>query len=85
MTPPDVMSSGDVAAAITAGYSAIMDTADRFSKRQEVSENLWDVTQPRWKILLDENDSKTIWKPINWKGKIELTNAKQPSDEQFKE
>lgn len=35
VTPPDVTNGGYVATAITAECSVIMDTADRFSKRQE--------------------------------------------------
>ena len=52
------------------------DTASRVST--------WDQFQPRWKKLLEENDAKTIWKAINWKGNITEKETVQPEDEQFK-
>ena len=41
--------------------------------------------QPRWKRLMEENDCKTIWKAINWKGEINTNREiEQPSDNAFK-
>ena len=41
--------------------------------------------ESRWKRLLNENDSKAIWKAINWKGSIEEVNADhRPTDDDFK-
>ena len=31
-----------------------------------------------------ENDASTIWKAINWKGKVSENNIVQPEDRQFK-
>jgi hypothetical protein len=40
----------------------------------------------RWERLLDANDSKSIWKAINWKGTFENPRSEmlKPSDNEFK-
>ena len=38
----------------------------------------------KWKRLLQNSDPKHIWKSVNWKGKLDMREVKQPSDEQFK-
>ena len=53
-------------------------------KQEDQSQNAWDRTQPRWKNLLENNDSSTIWKAINWKGTISENYETQPEDGQFK-
>ena len=45
----------------------------------------WDQTHPWWKRLLDTNDTKQIWRSINWKGNIENDFPNAPNDDQFEE
>ena len=46
--------------------------------------NSWEYSHPRWKRLVENNDSKTIWKAINWKGDINEKDTVKPADEHFK-
>lgn len=43
-----------------------------------------DMTNPRWNKLPDTNDSKVIWKAINWKGEVSDHDVIQPNDAEFK-
>ena len=45
---------------------------------------LWETTLPRWEHPLNTNDSKTIWKTINWKGDLERKNDNEHSSTEFK-
>ena len=53
-------------------------------KQNNEHDNEWDITNPRWKRLLNTNDSKVIWKAINWKGEVSRHDNVQPSDAEFK-
>ena len=87
--PPSVAVDGDgadVEAAILEGCRVITEAAASCtSQRSANADHQWDQLHPRWKRLLESNDSKLIWKSINWKGNIENDISEQPSDEQFKE
>lgn len=88
--PPVVTENGDAAAveaAVVEGCRLITEAAASSTTRQRYSnmEHAWDVSQPRWKRLLDTNDTKLIWKSINWKGDIEENDYDKPNENQFKE
>ena len=57
------------------------------ARRGEVNrEDAQDATQNRWRTLLAENDSKLLWKAINWNGSIkDPTQREAPSDDAFKQ
>ncbi len=74
----------DVSAAISEGCRVIMDTATRFTIHRQTVGHSRDEANPTWKPLLDTNDSKLIWKSINWKG-VEDSDVQKPGDDQFKE
>ena len=66
-----------------------MNIIDKCAKKvrlenENIDTNSWDQTQPRWKNMLENNDSKTIWNAIDWKGKISDDNSDQPDADQFK-
>ncbi|KAK3858513.1 hypothetical protein Pcinc_035308 [Petrolisthes cinctipes] len=71
----------DVEAAVTEGYRIIRAAAaaaaaavhtTRVTNRQQVTaNNAWDLLEPRWRRILETNDTKMIWKSINWKGNVD--------------
>ena len=65
---------------------AIINEGAKYAKKNDTNNgvSMWDQSQPRWKNLLEKNDASTIWKAINWKGKVSENNAVQPEDGQFK-
>ena len=72
-------------AALSASLKIINEGAKNAKLEQaNCRENIWDQSQPRWKNLIERNDSSTIWKAINWKGKMSENDTVQPRDEQFK-
>ena len=82
---PPALTEYDLDSALSTGLEIISEGAKNAKKDDtNTGENTWDQSQPRWKNLLEKNDSGTIWKAINWKGKITENNTVQPSDEQFK-
>ena len=83
--PPNLDDIVDMDAALYTGYETIIDTAVRSQIQRIEDLEIWDEDMPRWKRLLDKDDCKTIWKSINWKGKVSNMNEEHPSDEQFKE
>lgn len=85
LAPPQVNRTEDVEAVLEAGYSTIMECARRHTVRCSDSTHTWDETQPRWKRLLDENDCKTIWKSINWKGEVHYEDMEKPTEHQFQQ
>ena len=44
----------------------------------------WDQRHPRWKRLLNQDDSKVIWRAIDWKGNVSDWDDERPDDNQFK-
>ena len=44
---------------------------------------LWDTSLKRWTRLVNSNDSKIIWKAINWKGTIENPPKYNPPEKEF--
>ena len=83
--PPPVLAESDLDTVLNTSFELISDGAKNATLEQiNVRGNDWEQSQPRWKNLLERNDSSTIWKAINWKGKISEKNTEQPKDEQFK-
>ena len=63
VTPPSMGVEDEgmgVDAAISEGCRVIMDTATRFTRRRQTAGHSWDEANPRWKRILDSNDSKLI-------------------------
>ena len=83
--PPPTLSEEDLDSALSTGLKIITEGA-MYAKKDDTASRVstWDQFQPRWKKLLEENDAKTIWKAINWKGNITEKETVQPEDEQFK-
>ena len=82
---PPALTEDDLDSALNTSLKVICEGAKNAKKDITNSgESAWDQSQPRWKNLLERNDSGTIWKAINWKGKISDNNTTQPSDEEFK-
>lgn len=83
VAPPSVETGSDatgVEAAIMEGCRAITEAAASHTCRESTDTgHYWDQTHPRWKRLLDTNDTKLIRKPINWKGNIE--SLSKPNDD----
>ena len=84
--PPDLtdITREVVTGKVTEGCSVLENKARECKMRVFRGERSWDETQPRWKRLLESNDSKTIWKAINWSGKVNTNEHEQPEDEQFR-
>lgn len=73
VAPPKVALDGkgvDVGTVISDGCCIIMEAATNCTRQQPAAEYLWDKEHPRWKRLVDTNDSKLIWKSINWEGDV---------------
>ncbi|KAK3887589.1 hypothetical protein Pcinc_008293 [Petrolisthes cinctipes] len=85
LTPPEVNESSDVQAALVAGCNILMDCARRHTAWHADHSRSWDEDQPRWQRLLSKNDCKTIWKAIDWKGKVQDDEVKKPPENEFKE
>ena len=82
---PPQLSMDDLDTTIRTSLEILNNVAKNAKFQQEdQSQNTWDQTQPRWKNLLEKNDSSTIWKAINWNGTISENNTTQPEDGQFK-
>ena len=82
---PPILTECDLDSVLNAGLKIIKDGANNAKLNYtHYGENTWEQSQPRWKNLIEKNDSGTIWKAINWKGEISETSSIQPSDEQFK-
>ena len=83
--PPPVLPEGNLDSALSAGLNIINEGA-KSAKKDDTTNGVstWDQSQPRWKYLLEKNDASTIWKAINWKGKVSENNIVQPEDRQFK-
>ena len=78
--------AADVEKAITEGCRVITEAAASHTRHGTTDAgHHWDQTHPRWKRLLDTNDTKLIWKSINWKGNIGNDSLNTPNDDQFKE
>lgn len=76
----------DVEEAIKEGCRVITETAASHTRQGTTdADHHWDQAHPRWKRLLNTNDTKLIWKSINWKGNIENDSLNIPNDDQFKE
>ncbi|KAK4295004.1 hypothetical protein Pmani_032401 [Petrolisthes manimaculis] len=86
----------DVEAAVTEGYRIIRAAAaaaaaaavhtTRVTNRQQVTaNNAWESLEPRWRRILETNDTKMIWKFINWKGNVDQNMDDRPNEAQFKE
>lgn len=86
LDPPrvDIPGQENVMTAISAGCELLSQTACQCKKRVNQQERMWDVSQPRWERILATNDSKLIWKAIDWSGKIDIRENTKPDDEQFK-
>ena len=87
VAPPAILSnltSGDqLSEIVEAGCNVIMDSANR-CRDSGVLQPQWDQSRPRWAQILESQDSKTIWKSLNWKGTFENLKGTQPSDSIFK-
>lgn len=81
--PPVVTSADQLSGILEAGCNVIMDSATR-CRDSGVLQPQWDQSRPRWAQILDTQDSKTIWKSLNWKGTFENLEGTQPSDNAFK-
>ena len=44
----------------------------------------WDQNHPRWRRILENKDSRIIWKAIGWKGEVTEETTEGPNDSQFK-
>ena len=82
--PPILENTSNVDLALTSGLNSIVETTERCMKEPTTSTELeWDRNQLRWARILQSNDSKLLWKSINWKGNAELDGGEQPNDELF--
>ena len=75
----------DVEIALNQSFKTISEGANHSRHRAIGSvTDSWEYSHPRWKRLIENNDSRTIWKAINWKGDINEKDIVQPADEKFK-
>ena len=82
---PPQLSIDDLDTTIRTSLEILNSVAKNAKLEQEgQTQNTWDQSQPRWKNLLEKNDSSTIWKAINWNGIISEKDSIQPEDGQFK-
>ncbi len=86
LEPPsvDVPDQENVMNAISTGCEVLDRAARQCRKRGNQNENIWDVSQPRWKRILESNDLRMIWKAIDWSGRVDIHDSVRPGDEQFK-
>ena len=80
--PPQLV--GNLSDVLGTGCDIIQMVSNECEKQNNEHDNEWDITNPRWKRLLNTNDSKVIWKAINWKGEVSRHDNVQPSDAEFK-
>ena len=82
--PPDVINveRGSIETLISEGVETISKVAEKCKVKGKGVH--WNVTKPRWERLLECNDSKVIWRAIDWKGQISEPNTLQPDDSEFK-
>lgn len=71
--------------AAAAAAAAVPTTRVTNRQRQVAANNNWVSMEPRWKRILETNDTKMIWKSINWKGNVDQNKGDRPNDAQFKE
>ena len=87
-TPPDLQQiNSEVAPTILEDGNVIINEIAKQCKlplRVMTEQNEWDRNHPRWKRIFDANDSKIIWRAINWKGQVVDGADTQPSDIHFK-
>ena len=79
--PPHLI--GNLSDVLSAGCDIIHMVSNECEKQNTEHDNEWDMSNPRWKRLLDTNDSKVIWKAINWKREVSNCDNVQPSDAEF--
>ncbi|KAK3871109.1 hypothetical protein Pcinc_023755 [Petrolisthes cinctipes] len=85
----------DVEAAVTEGYriiraavaaaAAAVHTTRVTNQQQVTANNAWDSLEPMWRRILETNDTRMIWKSINWKGNVDQNKDDRPNEAQFKE
>ncbi|KAK4327795.1 hypothetical protein Pmani_001743 [Petrolisthes manimaculis] len=80
----DNVNINNVSEIIKTSYETINRVAKMCPNPESGRRNEWDMSEPRWKQILDSEDPKLIWKSINWKGGITQENEKKPEDDQFK-
>ena len=57
----------------------------KLPNRREHGQNEWDQNHPRWKRIFERDDTKIIWKSIDWKGNVmNNDNDNQPDDVHFR-
>ena len=88
-TPPPDFNDHDTDSIISTTNDILYDIASRprqqepeYSDEPEGDERRLDE---RWRKLVDEKDSRELWKAINWNGTLDTNNAERPSDEVFRE
>ena len=80
--PPIIDNSADLPEVVDAGFCTIMDTA--LTCRSDTPNTNWDETRPRWALILESQDLKSIWKSLNWRGTFDNATESQPPDSAFK-
>ena len=79
--PPPILPECDIETALKITFETVNEAAVT-SVQNPVGENVWEISNPRWKRLMDSNNPSLIWKAINWKGGIN-DNEMTPNDEHF--
>ena len=84
LTPPEMNVGNEIEAVLAAGWNIVMDCARRHTARRHADcSHSWDQVQLKWQRLISKNDCKTIWKAIDWKGKVQEEEMENPSENQF--
>ena len=88
-TPPPDFNNHDTESIVLTTNDMLYDIANQSrinqpEERDEV-ENDERRLDERWKKLLDEKDSRELWKAINWNGTLDTNSTERPSDEVFRD
>lgn len=86
LTPPNISNNADtnVSVILDDCHDLINSVAKSNPSNQSTHDYEWDQRYPRWKRLLENNDSRVVWKAIGWKGEIAGELSDGPTDSQFK-
>lgn len=67
VSPPMSNDENDPNVLVSGGCDAIMNIGEKCVKEVPATGSQWDRTQPRWARIMQEKDSRLLWKSIKWK------------------
>ena len=85
-TPPPELNENNIAESLDSFENIIYNTSKENQKNDAIVYSTYDKQNTRWKRILEANDSKALWRGIDWKGEFrEVENKERPSEVVFQE